>query len=164
MKWVLSLLAVFSLGVSAFAGGNYFTATPTSARFIPRAGKMAAPAFLTNSPYSLGQYALVSDGRVVMCVSTGITAAVTLMQGQGNLTNGTVTFCPVLTRPRTTLVVQNLTSTNLYIQERTATTNSGIWLAANGGSIAWNGESVPQSEFHCILSPGTTGLVYTYED
>ena len=164
-------IAAVSLHVSfnLYAGSGVAVVTNTPIKLIGTTAKQApTTAFASNTAYSQGAY-VVSEGKTYMALVGGtsgpvVTAFNRTFDGQDGA-NSQVTWRPCLQGKRQGLTIVNGgTNGNVFIMDRSTTTNIGVMLAPSGGSVSFAGPSCPQTEFYCLL--GTNGLtvpVYTYE-
>lgn len=138
------------------------TVSNTSIKIVPLPRLRNAPAWVTSTAYSIGNY-VKSKGRYYMATSTG-TSGATDPEGVGSVSDGTVTWVSCLQHPRKGITIVNEGSIALYVSMTgPASASTGIALSASGGALTLSGDSVEECEFHAIRSAATPGNVAILE-
>lgn len=165
MHCIKTLVLVATLFASslAFAGGGESTSIGTSKvvlgtpNTVPR-----GTSWVTGTAYLQGQV-VRADGRSYFALAAG-TSGATAPRGEFDVSDGTVTWRPVLSKPRKLLFLANLGDDPVTFSFGDRAAVYGVGFVLEGGDKwAFSGDDVPQT-IVTVISDGTvTNAIASFE-
>lgn len=160
MNKLLGAILVGGIALVLSVGASEFTTTVSSTALkvlgTPSAEK--AQAWVTGTAYVAGELT-ESNGRVYMCMGSG-TSGATAPYGIVDISDGTVTWRPVLSRRREGLLITNNGTTDVTIVfdfGQVPTAGQGLVLGSDDG-IVLSGTGCPQIAVKALTASGSTTL------